>query len=406
MSTPSTIVGLGARTDHIAASPHAEALRARLTPDEAALLGVVGRVARIDDVLARARLPEPQAIAVLLSLRAKGAVVPARVTRPAAPAEHVDAASAEEVDLEPERKAEILALERRLDTADHFALLGLEPGADAATAKKAFYELSRKYHPDRFYGKNLGSFRNRLDRIFRKLSEAHAVLSDAGKRDAYLKAHPDLAERRRVALTPAPVSLDPADQALAQERAAERRSRLARHPYLARAAKVNDALAQGRKLVEQGDYERAYQDLNLVLQLDPTNREATQLLQEARRRHDAGRAARELARGRELEARGDLPAALAAYKLASGLDGQNPDAAVLHAVAARKLGVPPDEQRTLAQRAVDLAPNRARAHALLAQVLLDAGAKKLAKRHFEEALKLEPDHADAKAQLKKLRWTF
>ena len=55
---------------------------------------------------------------------------------------------------------------------------------------------------------------------------------------------------------------------------------------------------------------------------------------------------------------------------------------------------------------MDLAPHRARAHALLAQVLLDAGAKKLAKRHFEEALKLEPDHADAKAQLKKLRWTF
>jgi cytochrome c-type biogenesis protein CcmH/NrfG len=37
---------------------------------------------------------------------------------------------------------------------------------------------------------------------------------------------------------------------------------------------------------------------------------------------------------------------------------------------------------------------------------MDAGSKKLAKRAFEEATKLDPENAEAKAALKKLRWTF
>ena len=166
MSAPSTIAGLGARTDHVATVPNLDPSRLRLTPEEGRLLASVGRVSRIEDVLRRSGLDEPRAIAVLLALRAKGAIVPARVVNQAAgPVEPVDAALAEEVDLEPERKREILELERSMGGLDHFAVLGVRPGATPAEVKQAYYNASRRFHPDRYFGKNLGSYRARVERI-------------------------------------------------------------------------------------------------------------------------------------------------------------------------------------------------------------------------------------------------
>ncbi|WP_415835368.1 J domain-containing protein, partial [Corallococcus soli] len=185
MSAPNPIVGLGGRTDHIATVPHLDLSRLQLSPEEGTVLGLVGRVERIDAVLSRSALGEARTIAVLLSLRAKGAIVPARVvprTTPAAPA--VDASMAEEVDLEPEQKREIIELERSLDGMDHHAVLGVSRGATAAEVKQAYYNASRRFHPDRYFGKNLGSFRARLERIFKRLTDAQNALSRAEPRPA------------------------------------------------------------------------------------------------------------------------------------------------------------------------------------------------------------------------------
>ncbi|MBU8900485.1 J domain-containing protein, partial [Corallococcus sp. M34] len=201
MSEPNSIVGLGARTDHVATVPHLDTARLQLTQEEGLVLGLVGRVERIDSVLARSSLGEAHTIAALLSLRAKGAIVPARIVPRAQPAPTVDAAMAEQVDLEPERKKEIIELERSLDTMDHFAVLGIAPGATAADVKQAYYTASRRFHPDRYFGKNLGSFRARMERIFRRLTEAHNVLSQDERREAYLRANPALAA---AAAPPAP----------------------------------------------------------------------------------------------------------------------------------------------------------------------------------------------------------
>src|SRR5258708_6452947 len=57
-----------------------------------------------------------------------------------------DAAMAEQVDLDADRKKEILSLERALDQLNHFEVLGLRPGASNAEVKKAYHEASRRYH--------------------------------------------------------------------------------------------------------------------------------------------------------------------------------------------------------------------------------------------------------------------
>ncbi len=103
------------------------------------------------------------------------------------------AALAEAVDIDDETKRAVLAAHATLERLDHYALLGAERAADRKAIKRAYYELAGKFHPDKYFRKNLGSFKPRMEAIFTRVTLAHDVLSDREKRaeyDAYL------AERR------------------------------------------------------------------------------------------------------------------------------------------------------------------------------------------------------------------
>lgn len=405
MSQSETIVGLGARTDYLAQVPNADPVRLRLTPEEGQIFAQVGRYARIDELISRSGMEEARIIAVLLSLRAKGAIVPARVNKPSAP-NVVDAAMAEEVDLPPERKRELLDLERMLDTANHYDLLGLRPGATVEEARAAYYAASKRYHPDRFYGKNLGSFKYRVDRIFKRLTDAYNTLSDPEKRAQYLKAHPELSVSAPAQPLPsqgpqreAPPPEDPA-------RAAERRARMARHPYLVKNTRLSELVARAKGHIQKNEPGMALTDLHLALQLEPNNREVALLQAEARRKNDVNRAQQEYEKGEEAERMGDVGGASSRYRSAATIDVANAKAAYRAALLLRQTGGDSRDIRLFAQRAVDLEPKNADAKVLLAQVLADADLKKLAKKQLEEALLLRPEHAEAKKQLKKMRWPF
>jgi tetratricopeptide (TPR) repeat protein len=76
MSLSPHIAGLGARTGYIAPVSQVDVSRLGLTYEERKLLSLVGARNRIEEVLSRCGLVEPRAVAVLLSLRRKGAIVP------------------------------------------------------------------------------------------------------------------------------------------------------------------------------------------------------------------------------------------------------------------------------------------------------------------------------------------
>jgi len=311
------------------------------------------------------------------------------------------------VDLDPERQRQIIELEQAQEGQDHFALLGVERGASAEVVKQAFLDFSKRYHPDRFGGINLGSFRARIERIYRRVSEAHSVLSNPERREAYLKAHPQLRSPAPPSVTlEAALEFDEEPLRGDEERRPERQARLARHPYLARTHKLTDLLVRGKAAIARGDFEQAYADLNQVVNLDPKNREAASLLAEVRKKHDEQRAKAELQRGIDLEKQQDLQKALESYRKAATMDPHNADAAFRAARVGRALGMDWNEVRIHAQRAVDLAPTGVAQRILLAQVLMENKAGNLAKRHLQEALKLDPKNAEASALLRKSRWPF
>ncbi len=82
-------------------------------------------------------------------------------------------------DLELDRAAQrrILEFEASLGLPYH-ELLAVPIGSEPKVVKRAYFKLSKEFHPDRYFRRNIGSHAARLDRIFKKVLEAHEMLSD------------------------------------------------------------------------------------------------------------------------------------------------------------------------------------------------------------------------------------
>jgi hypothetical protein len=88
-------------------------------------------------------------------------------------------------DLSDADRRRVLAMLRLIAAGDPYALLGLPHGADKRQVKRAYFTLSKDFHPDRYYGRRLGAFGPRLERIFETLSRAYTELTEPkGSRDA------------------------------------------------------------------------------------------------------------------------------------------------------------------------------------------------------------------------------
>jgi len=70
-------------------------------------------------------------------------------------------------------------------TVDHWGVLGLEPGADAPTLKRAFRAQARRWHPD------LNGNDPVAEERFKQVNEAYAVLSDPARRRAWEAGEPE-----------------------------------------------------------------------------------------------------------------------------------------------------------------------------------------------------------------------
>jgi curved DNA-binding protein CbpA len=95
----------------------------------------------------------------------------------------------EECDLPREERKKILDVYYRLDDLDHYTLLGISGDADKKGVKRAYMGLAAVMHPDKYFKKNLGTFKPKMETLFNKITEAHDTLTDVAKRqeyDAYL----------------------------------------------------------------------------------------------------------------------------------------------------------------------------------------------------------------------------
>lgn len=76
---------------------------------------------------------------------------------------------------------------------DYYEVLGLERNADAATVRGAFFQLARRWHPDRL-PEELSDLRPYVTQAFSRMGEAHQTLIDDKKRAEYNQSYVPPAE--------------------------------------------------------------------------------------------------------------------------------------------------------------------------------------------------------------------
>jgi len=131
------------------------------------------------------------------------------------------------LDIGVELQARILDLSAKLSDLDHFQVLGVPMGADRTQIKRAYFSMIGTFHPDTYFGKQLGNFTKRMERIFQRLTEAHDVLSNPKSREeyeSYLRVLGRTRAMEELADQPPPSVEDMEQLLLAAEQAAARKA--------------------------------------------------------------------------------------------------------------------------------------------------------------------------------------
>jgi curved DNA-binding protein CbpA len=328
------------------------------------------------------------------------------------------------LDLSPEECATIDRLARLADANDYYALLGVSRDADRKQIQAAFYELSRSWHPDRFFRKETGPYGARIENVFVALTEAYRVLGQDEARTRYNYDHRDAGSSEVAPAQPGPAGrrtraprttsrgTDPFAEA--RRKVEERRSRTVesgnrskameemRKQVLKRLKKARRYFLDGKADYESGNVLKAVSTLALATTYDPKNAEYRALADKVQ------------AEARKIQSKQFVAAAESAESFANWREAQaNYEKAVDYgtdvARAYYRLGVlvlrNDQDQRTALQhfrQATVLDPNHIDTRMALGQLYAELGLKVNAQAQFERVLAIDRGHAEAKAALKAL----
>jgi DnaJ-class molecular chaperone len=84
-------------------------------------------------------------------------------------------------------KQELSALVKVIDEMDYYQILKVDQKAFTEQIKHAYFDQSRKFHPDKYYQED-PEVVEMVSKVFKRTCEAYKVLSDANKRASYTKA--------------------------------------------------------------------------------------------------------------------------------------------------------------------------------------------------------------------------
>lgn len=301
------------------------------------------------------------------------------------------------IDLPGEMQRELRDLEARADRLTYYDLLGVSAAADPAAIRRAYLERSKRFHPDAWYRKELGSFGPLLSKWFQRMAAAYQVLADDESRAGYDMEHRgELSEKDRLAVQERELS-----RSEQERRSREGRERLLRTKGFARVGAARKLYEEALQHAANGVRSQAIAALKAARELDPHRKEISAKLVELEREQAKARAISALSAAKEREDRRQLAEAKAAYASAFQLDPASFDAAM----GAARCALEDQDLRgatSWGTRAVELRPTDAAARLFVAQIFIGAGMKARARAELTQLLQNHPDHKEAKALLKAL----
>ena len=136
----------------------------------------------LSEVLKRHLLSRKEAEPLLAALLTTGILV-ARME----PKEAKEAVACDETELTRARRESFLKDYAWMMEQDYFTLLGVSESDSREQVRKSFYNMVKKYHPDRFFEQNaLPDLKDKVNALFQHISDAHETLSDANAKTRYL----------------------------------------------------------------------------------------------------------------------------------------------------------------------------------------------------------------------------
>ena len=82
--------------------------------------------------------------------------------------------------------------------SDYYDLLGVAPDTPRAEMRNRYFELSKRFHPDKAFGRSAKTHKDKMSFIFNKLTQAYDILSNAKKREEYNESIADRLELRAI----------------------------------------------------------------------------------------------------------------------------------------------------------------------------------------------------------------
>jgi hypothetical protein len=146
--------------------------RVKLSADEGFIMSRVDGKTSLGEIILLVPFPEPKTIAVLTDLHARSVIEIPGLEKPAS----------DGIELAIDVRRRIDSLEARILDNNPFALLGVHPGVEKRDLKKAYFLLSKEFHPDRYFGKKLGPYHRRMQDVFTAITAAFEMLNDPEKR--------------------------------------------------------------------------------------------------------------------------------------------------------------------------------------------------------------------------------
>jgi curved DNA-binding protein CbpA len=339
------------------------------------------------------------------------AEVAAEVTEPKPEADAVDYLSDlridSSLDITPELQAQILEFEASLDKP-YFELLDVPRDADSKQIKRAYFSLSKVYHPDRYFRARLGDYSARLERIFRKLVEAYELLSDPSTRAEIERTMGPMPEPEPV------VEASEADAAqkwklpprkLTKRQTLERLRRHFRIPpqiLAERKLKASHFFDAAMVAAKRERWQEAAPSLRLAIAFDPWNNDYRARFSDILSRDYEQQAAKLLDSDGYAVDPADKSEAL--RLLEEVLIHRPADPEVNHLAARLALDIRELERATeYAEAACELCPESSETRLTLARVFCASGMREKAKPVLTEAARLDPENKEVQAEIQKLR---
>jgi curved DNA-binding protein CbpA len=370
--------------------------------------------------------------------------------------------------LTSEEESELNLVLERINTGDHYHILGIKRDSDIGAIRTAYFTLSKTFHPDMFYRRAADGIQEKVEAIFTGINLSYEVLSDdvlRRKLDIQLvrKEREEGGSRGRSrrrqrrerdgdavgeelsevldADTQATVKSTTArgDRARARARIREelgasktqRTRRSSRAGSRSRTSsedsagsssttgrfsrdlrdKISERVAKGKSYYEKGmaamedqDWAKAASALQMATQFNPNSEEYTKVYDEVRPKAASVRAAGFIRAAESAESFRNVKEAIYNYQQAVDCDPPGGTAYFRLGQLLLDYASEPREALKHFRRAVVNEPDTLKYRLALADLYVGEGMGKNAQREYQRVLKADPKNKSAKSALKKLRF--